>query len=160
MQEVNYERLIASIQISKMVKSAMNLLATNKQFKNGLLTGMILAKQIAKDKKKALAIAPGELGWAGIDPLPNKKLAAAGGKKIKGGFSFKKALAVAAGPLGWLWLAARHKGDKELKEVQKKLEKYEPPASKSKQKTVEEDFPIDEMEDYADDNDFDYDEFE
>ena len=88
-----------------MVKSAVELLATDKFFKNGFLTGMILAKKLADKKKNSM-----------------KK----GGKKIQGGFSFKKELAIAAGPLGWVWLA-RHKNDEELNEVKKRLEKYEPP---------------------------------
>lgn len=94
-----------------MVKSAMNMLATNKQFKNGLLTGMVLAKKIADDKK-----------------------AVKGGKRIKGGaFDFKKVLAVAAGPLGWVWLA-RHKNDQELEEMKKQLEKIKPPPPTSSSK--------------------------
>lgn len=129
----------------KMVKSAMNLLATNKQYKNGLLTGMLLARQIAKDKKIAKA--------------------ANGGRKIKGGFNFKKALAIAAGPLGWAWLA--HHNGKKAKEVQKKLEKYEPkkPKKNEKKKKTEimiEDFPEDDFIDpgVADDENFSFDDFE
>lgn len=110
-----------------MVKSAVELLATDKKFKNGFLAGMILAKKLATDKKNNTT---------------------KGGKSIRDGFSFKKALAIAAGPLGWVWLA-RHKNDEELKKVQKKLEKYEPPKTKKKNKKIE-DLPVDEDEDEDD----------
>ena len=122
----------------------MNMLATNKQFKNGLLTGMILAKQIHNEKKMT------------------------GGRKVNkknNGMTFKKVLAIAAGPLGWVWLA-RHKSDEEVKELQKKLEKYEsPPQKEEKPKKVKHDkkekhdlydLPDDENmydEDFIDDDD-------
>lgn len=127
----------------------MNLLATNKQFKNGLLTGMILAKKIHQDKKNARM----------------------GGKNLKGGFDFKKVLAVAAGPLGWVWLA-KHSKDAEIAKLQKEVEKYNlPPSTKDKKKTKEKidisDFPeedinIDDDEDLPMDDfdDFDPDDFE
>ena len=112
-----------------MVKSAVELLATDKKFKNGFLAGMILAKKIATEKKNATQ----------------------GGKKIKGGsFSFKKALAIAAGPLGWVWLA-RHKNDEELNKVKKKLEKYEPPKKSKKEKEMVDEFPDDDDDDDDDD---------
>ena len=128
-----------------MVKSAVELLATDKKFKNGFLAGMILAKKLATEKKNNAAM---------------------GGKKIRGGFSFKKALAIAAGPLGWAWLA--HHNSKKAKEAEKRLEKYEPPKKKKKEKEkVEEldDFPADEDDIAADfpmenDDDFDLDDFE
>lgn len=120
-----------------MVKSAVELLATDKKFKNGFLAGMILAKKLANDKKNNTT---------------------KGGKKIRGksGFSFKKALAIAAGPLGWVWLA-RHKNDKELKKVQKKLAKYEPPKTTKKPKKTEEidDFPVEDDDEEEDDEDED-----
>lgn len=120
----------------------MNLLATNKQYKNGLLTGMLLARQFAKDKKIAKA--------------------ANGGKKIKGGFNFKKALAIVAGPLGWAWLA--HHNNKKAKEAEKKLEKYEPKKPKKNEKEIMiEDFPEDDFIDPGvvdDDENFSIDDFE
>lgn len=90
-----------------MVKSAVDLLATNKKFKDGVLTGMLLAKKIAKDKKYAKT----------------------SGKKLHGGFSFKKMLAVAAGPIGWAWLAKQKGKEEKEKEFQKALEEYTTPSS-------------------------------
>ena len=121
-----------------MVKSAVELLATDKKFKNGFLAGMILAKKLATEKKNN---------------------AAKGGKKLQGGFSFKKALAIAAGPLGWAWLA--HHNSKKAKEVKKKLEKYEPPKKTKKEKEID-DFPVDDDDDFPmeNDDDFDLDDFE
>ncbi len=129
-----------------MVKSAVELLATDKKYKDGFLAGMILAKKLATDKKNNTT---------------------KGGKKLQGGFSFKKALAIAAGPMGWVWLA-RHKNDEEMKEMKKKLEKYEPPKKPKKEKVEEiDDFPADEEdfdeEDFPmenDDDDFELDDFE
>lgn len=135
-----------------MVKSAVELLATDKIFKNGFLTGMILAKKLADKKKNGM-----------------KK---GGKKKIQGGFSFKKALAIAAGPLGWVWLA-RHKNDEELNEVKNRLEKYEPPETtmerlgkykppkktktKKGRKTKKE--KVEEIDDFPDDDDIATDDF-
>lgn len=79
-----------------MPKSSVDLLQTNKNFKNGIITGMMLAKEIRRKKK------------------------------LKGsGFGIKEAIAVAAGPLGWVWLA-RNKNSEEVKQLKEKLEKYEP----------------------------------
>ena len=81
-----------------MVKSALDLLE-NKTYKKGLLTGMVLAHNL-KTKKKMH-----------------------GGKAPVG---LKKALAVLAGPLGWVWLA-KNSNKEEVKDLKKRLEKYEPP---------------------------------
>lgn len=127
-----------------MVKSAVELLATDKKYKDGFLAGMILAKKLATDKKNNTT---------------------KGGKKLQGGFSFKKALAIAAGPMGWVWLA-RHKNDEELKEMKKKLEKYEPPKKTKKEiddfpaDDDDEDFDEDDFPMENDDDDFDLDDFE
>ena len=116
----------------------MNLLATNKHFKNGLLTGMILAKKIEQNKKNARL----------------------GGKKIKGGFDFKKALAVAAGPLGWVWLA-KHNRDEEIAKLQQEVEKKSSSKGNKKKEIDISDFPEEDedfpMDDY---DDFDPDDFE
>lgn len=93
-----------------MTKSALNLLATNKKYKQGVLTGMLLAKHIEKKKKLH------------------------GGK----GISFKKAMAVAAGPMGWIWLAT-HRNDDKIKEMQKKLDKLENPQKTEDKKKEEKD---------------------
>ena len=88
-----------------MVKTALDMLSSSPLYKKGILTGMLLAKQIA-DKKKMN-----------------------GGGKV--GVKFKKALAVLAGPLGWVWLAKNSNKEK-IEKLQKKLKKYEP---KKKTKT-------------------------
>lgn len=81
-----------------MVKSALDMLSSP-LYKKGVLTGMLLAKQIAEKKKMN------------------------GGGKV--GVKFKKALAVLAGPLGWVWLAKNSNKEK-IEKLQKKLQKYEP----------------------------------
>ncbi len=116
-----------------MPKSAVNLLATNKQFKNGVITGLLLAKKIKDDNKR----------------------------KLKGGkISLKKVLAIAAGPLGWVWLA-RHKNDDEMNELKKKLEKYEStPSSENKpapKKVPQEEKKDKDMNDMNDMKDMEFD---
>ena len=80
-----------------MVKSALDLLATNKNYRTGVATGMMLAKTISKSKK------------------------------MKGGKSFgwKQAIALLMGPFGWTWLA-KHANDDQIASLQKRLETYEP----------------------------------
>ena len=79
-----------------MVKSsAPRLLARNKNYKAGLLAGMILGNKLAKKKMR-------------------------GGSSL----GLKKALAILAGPWGWVWLA-KHGSDKEKKELAQRLSKYE-----------------------------------
>lgn len=132
-----------------MTKSAVKLLDTNKHYKNGVLTGLVLAKQISKAKKQS---------------------------KLKGGempVTAKKVLAALAGPWGWLWLA-KHNSDKN-KELEEKLKKYEPdpeidPAVDDP--NFDDDFPLDPDLDYDGDydledmgknvdmNDFELDDFE
>lgn len=112
-----------------MVKTALDLLATNKNYKNGLLTGMILGKQLTKTKKMKGG------SWGGL----------------------KKALAVAAGPLGWVWLA-RNKNKEEVKDLKKRLEVYEPvPRPKPKPKPKPSYDDDDDFDD--DDEDEDMEEF-
>ena len=116
-----------------MTKSAIKLLNSNKQYKNGVLTGLILAKQISKDKKQS---------------------------KLKGGeipMKWKKVLAAVAGPRGWLWLA-RHAGDEEIKNLQKKLSKYEP--DEYPDPTLDNDYPLDPDPDYDPDYDPELDDLE
>lgn len=174
-----------------MVKSAVELLAKDKKFKDGVLAGMLLAKKLATEKKKnttrggkKIAITPLEKMPEGLrrkylktfektlEKLPQglrqryseilKKLPQGVREsypQLQGGFDFKKALGIAAGPLGWLWLAARHKSDKELKEVKKRLEKYEPP-KETKKVNDDDDIAVDDFPMENDDvDDFDLDDF-
>lgn len=101
----------------KMVKTGIQKVATNKSFKKGVLTGLLLARKINRNKKKMKG----------------------------GGINIKKALAIAAGPLGWVWLA-RNGREAEVKELQKRLAKYEPEAA-----------PVEEAaDDDSDDGEYEY----